>query len=430
MKISRELQIAGMMAACAFFTLAGYEFIRSASTVLFKQAYGADSLPMVMAVMPIVVFLGLMLYSRTLSRFGPRLTLMFTTSASAVIILACYFVILTGNKPITAVLYLVKEFYIVLLIEQYWSYINSSLSRDTAKRVNGPITGIAGIGGAAGGWGLALLAEPMGTEAMVLIASLALVPAVVLGNLTYALHGEPQPSEATERSAAPQSTGHMGLRLFLSNRVLRYLLAIVFTSQIVSAVLDLKFQALLSVEYAGQTDKEAAFQGWFFGTLSTSVLVLQFIVAPALMSVLSLRLVHILMPLIHVAAIAVAIIEPSVLTVGLALFLFKAFDYSMFRAAKEVLYIPFSFDVRYRAKEVIDVFGYRAGKGVSSAAIVFLQRVGMAVSGFYLQIALACVALWLVLIFPLTSSADAAARAVEEGESGPSERERDGAAAD
>ena len=86
----------------------------------------------------------------------------------------------------------------------------------------------------------------------------------------------------------------------------------------------------------------------------------------------------------------------------------------MFRAAKEVLYIPFSFDVRYRAKEVIDVFGYRAGKGVSSAAIVFLQRVGVGISGLYLQIALACVALWLVLIFPLTASADEAARAAAE----------------
>lgn len=409
MKLSRELQVAAMMASCAFFTLAGYEFIRSASTVLFKAAYGADSLPVVMAIMPVVVFLGLLLYSRTLSRFGPRRTLMITTSVSALIILTCYFVVLTGNKPITAVLYLVKEFYIVLLIEQYWSYINSSLKPGTARKVNGPITGIAGIGGAVGGWGLALLAEPLGTESMVLIASVLLIPAIIVGNLTYKIHGEPNLPAPAEHTG-----GHMRLALFLENRVLRYLLAIVFTSQIVSAVLDLKFQALLSVEFAGETDKEAAFQGWFFGTLSTCVLLLQFVIAPALMSVLSLRYVHILMPIVHVTAISVAIVEPSVLTVGVAFFLFKALDYSMFRAAKEVLYIPFSFDVRYRAKEVIDVFGYRAGKGVSSAAIVALQRAGAGIGAMYLQIALACVALWLVLIFPLTASADEAARASEE----------------
>ena len=46
---------------------------------------------------------------------------------------------------------------------------------------------------------------------------------------------------------------------------------------------------------------------------------------------------------------------------ALAFFLFKAFDYSIFRAAKEVLYVPLSFDERYRAKEIIDVLGYRTG---------------------------------------------------------------------
>ena len=50
------------------------------------------------------------------------------------------------------------------------------------------------------------------------------------------------------------------------------------------------------------------------------------------------------------------------LMLGLAFALFKTIDYSTFRAAKEILYIPLSFDARYRAKEVIDVFGYRFGK--------------------------------------------------------------------
>ena len=40
----------------------------------------------------------------------------------------------------------------VLLIEQYWSYMNSKFTPDAAKRLNGPITGIAGLGSVAGGW--------------------------------------------------------------------------------------------------------------------------------------------------------------------------------------------------------------------------------------------------------------------------------------
>ena len=89
MQISRDYKIAAFMAVSAMFTLTGYEFIRSASTVLFKTAYGADKLPLVMAAMPVVVFFGVWLYSRLLGLLGPRRTLLVTSLGSGLSILAC-----------------------------------------------------------------------------------------------------------------------------------------------------------------------------------------------------------------------------------------------------------------------------------------------------------------------------------------------------
>jgi len=393
-KNKSEYQVALLIGLSAFFTLVGYEFIRSASTVLFKTAYGADKLPVVLAIMPIVVFIGVAGYGRLLSLVGPRQTLRVTTLGAGLIIFLCYLAIKGGSDLATGILYITKEFYIVLLIEQYWSYINSSIQPDTARRLNGPITGIAGLGGAAGGILVSQFAESLGTETLLLVAVGSVVPAWCVSEFAYHLHGEP--------AAQERHSSHMGWSLFKDSRILRYLLAIVISSQVVSAVLELKFQTLLSVQFAGEMDTETAFQGWFFGTLNSSVLVLQFIIAPILLSLLSLRRVHILMPLIHLVAITAAIIEPTVFSVGLAFFLFKAFDYSVFRAAKEIIYIPLSYDTRYRAKEIIDVFGYRSSKGGSSAVIVFLQRAGVLMSNYYTWIALAAAALWLMLIFPLT----------------------------
>lgn len=399
--MKRQMQIAGLMAMAAMFTLAGYEFIRSASTVLFKSAYGAENLPLVMAAMPLVVFLGVALYSRILTQLGPRRTLVVTSLGSGLLIFACYLLVLNGSKTITPVLYLLKELYIVLLIEQYWSYINSSLSSDGAKKLNGPITGIAGIGGAIGGTLVGITATSWGTETMLLLASISLIPAALVSNFTYLRYGEPEAPPPNEQS------GQMGWGLFRENKTLAYLLAIVLISQVVSAVLDLKFQGLLSLEFQGSQDEETAFQGKFWGTLNTSVLVLQFLLVPLLMSFVSLRLIHIMMPLIHLSAITIAVISPSILTVGIAFFLFKAFDYSLFRASKEVLYVPLGYDERYRAKEIIDVFGYRTGKGVSSVGIVALQKAGVVMSTLYLPIALVATAAWLALIFPLTRHAKA-----------------------
>ncbi len=387
-----------MMAVSAMFTLTGYEFIRSSSTVLFKTAYGAENLPLVMAAMPLVVFGGVALYGWLLSRFGPRRTLLITSMGSGLIIFCCYLLVLTGNKLITPVLFLVKELYIVLLIEQYWSYINSSLSSDSARKVNGPITGIAGLGGALGGTLVGISAESLGTETMVLLAAVALVPAALMSNMTYRIHGEPPMPESTGRRH------HMGWQLIRSNPVLSSLLAIVLSTQVIAAVLDFKFQGLLSVQFEGLPDKETAFQGRFWGTLNTSVLALQFIIAPLLLSFVAIRWVHALLPLIHVCAITVALIEPNVFTVGAAFFLFKAIDYSIFRASKELLYIPLTFDERYRAKEIIDVFGYRTGKGASSVAIVVLQKAGVIMSNYYLAIGFVMTAVWLALVFPLTKN--------------------------
>ena len=208
----------------------------------------------------------------------------------------------------------------------------------------------------------------------------------------------------------------MGWQLLKANPMLLYLLSIVLVSQVVSAVLDYRFQGLLSTEFDGRPDEETEFQGKFFGTLNASVLLLQFCITPLLLTFVALRWVHILMPLIHVTAIAFAIYEPSVFSVGLAFFLFKAFDYSIFRAAKELLYLPLSFDERYRTKEIIDVFGYRTGKGASSVVIVALQNLGVVMSNYYLATAFVATSLWLALIFPLTRRAadnEAASRAPE-----------------
>lgn len=395
---NREYRVAAFMAMSAMFTLAGYEFIRSASTVLFKSAYGAENLPLVMAAMPVVVFGGVALYGWILTRLGPRRTLLVTSLGSAGIILCCYFLLKTGSAPVTVVLFLFKELYIVLLIEQYWSYINSSVQPSTARKLNGPITGVAGIGGAVGGSLVALSAEHLGTEAMVMLAALALLPAALVSDLTYRFNGEPVIPPKS------QSHGNLALSLFRENPVLVSLIAIVLSTQVIAAVLDFKFQSLLSLEFSGQPDKETAFQGWFWGTLNTSVLVLQFVITPLLLSFVALRWIHFLMPAIHLCAISAAIVEPSVFTVGVAFFLFKAFDYSLFRAAKEVLYVPLGFDARYRAKEVIDVFGYRTGKGASSVAIVVLQKAGVMMNQYYLAIGFAMVLLWFALVFPLTRS--------------------------
>src|SRR5690606_18019408 len=92
-----------------------------------------------------------------------------------------------GIKEAAPVLYVFRSAYVVLLIEQYWSLINSSLNEFEAKRMNGPICGIASIGAIVGGLIGEKASIEFGTANMVMIAGVLTLPAVILSSFAYRL---------------------------------------------------------------------------------------------------------------------------------------------------------------------------------------------------------------------------------------------------
>lgn len=391
----QQYWVIGSVALAAAFLLGGYEFIRSGSNTLFKAAYGVQNLPVIMAVMPIGVLGMLYGYGWILSRLGPRRTLLATTLGSGVVIAGCYAAIGAGFQPATGVLYIFREAYVILLIEQYWSYLNSTLGEAAAKKFNGPICGIASLGAIAGGLLVHQWAVPFGTLAMIACAAVSLAPTALCSDLAFRRGGEPQPS----RVEAGGQRGHLGLQEFIGTR-LPILMAIIILTQIVSTVLGLHFQGLLQATIP-DPDPQTAYSGRFYALLNGVAAFLQFIAAPVLLRWVSLRVLHVAIPLLHVLAAVVAATHPSLAAAGLAYLLFKACDYSLFRAAKELLYIPLSFDARYRAKELIDVFGYRVSKGGTSLAITVAQHFGAVLGTSYSLISLGAATLWAVLAVPL-----------------------------
>ncbi len=127
------------------------------------------------------------------------------------------------------------------------------------------------------------------------------------------------------------------------------LLAVVLLTQAVSALLDLNFQGVLQTTIPN-VDQQTAFSGRFFAWLNVASFVMQFAVTPLLLRWLPLGAIHLAIPLVHVASCAWLLESPSLFAAGLAFTVFKAIDYSTFRAAKEILYIPLPFDARYRER--------------------------------------------------------------------------------
>ncbi len=356
-------------AAC--FVLFGYEFIRSVSSSLFIAAYGAENLPRGMVAVPPSIIVMLYCYGRLLSWQGPTRALAITSLFSALLILACYAALVRGMHFAAAVIYVFREAYIVIIIEQFWSFVNSVLTTEQAKRINGPFCAVASLGSFAGGMLVSRLAEPLGSEALLLFTAGSLVPTAVFGVIAYRLGGEPQPSEAE----ADGKRGHLGVKTLFRSRYLLFIGVLILSTQVVSTVLDLRFNGLAESSLA-DTDARTAFFGAVYGNLGLIAGILQLAVVPLALRFVNLRYLHLGIPLVHIASSLVLSVSPSLRTGTAAYLIFKALDYSVFRAGKELFYMPLSYDSRYRAKQIIDSFGYRFAKG-GSAAIIEIVRLGV-----------------------------------------------------
>ncbi len=98
-----------------------------------------------------------------------------------------------------------------------------------------------------------------------------------------------------------------------------------------------------------------------------------------LLTVFILRILGIPLTLLAVPAIlgisvVSFLIAPSFAVVSVTKVTSKVMDYSIFRAAKEILYIPLTYTEKTQGKAVIDMMTYRVAKGISA---VILTAIGV-----------------------------------------------------
>jgi AAA family ATP:ADP antiporter len=252
----------------------------------------------------------------------------------------------------------------VLLVEQVWSFINSRVRTDEGSKLNGPVCGVASLGAIAGGLLVQHFAGKIGSANLLVFAAASFVPTGLFALLAYRAGGEPKPAPGE----AHGQHGHLGVRTLLKEPVLWRLAILIALTQVVSTAADLQFNRYAEAALP-LTDARTQWFGGFFASLNVASAVFQFLVAPLLLALCPHRVIHVAIPLVHLGMVATVFAHPGLGTAAACFMTFKVLDYSVFRAVKELLYIPLSFDARYRAKEIIDAFVYRASKGATSGAL-------------------------------------------------------------
>jgi len=191
-----------------------------------------------------------------------------------------------------------------------------------------------------------------------------------------------------------------GFQVLRSSRSLWLLMALIATTQIVITLVDYQFSIAIEQYYPDKDARTAAI-GQVYAAIDFVSIGLQLTTGPILRLV-GIPLVLLSIPALLGAAVAGYALVPRYAAIAAAKVASKAFDYSLFRAAKEILYIPLSHGERTQGKAFVDMMSYRMAKGATSLMLMGLIALGQPTLAIWLT--LACVGLWVWITVRLNRS--------------------------
>jgi ATP:ADP antiporter, AAA family len=370
--------------------------LKPASRSLFIESLGSARLPYIWIAVALCMGIFISVYHRLVSRFNRQHIVIGSTLAVGITLILFRFWFLFSDKAATIFFYVFVDIMGVVLVEQFWSLVNSVYSTHEGKSWYG-FVGTGGLlGGVTGGGVAALLLRytPMKTHDLLISAAATLflifTLTVIMGRLGLFCEVDGVEPEHVSEPSAPHIT---------YKRYLVLIAAMMLLSQLLSPVIDYVFMNRVESIYAN-VEARTTFLSLFF----------------SLSNVISIGVNLLVTPLIHRlwGPIAGLIAQPLVIMISSTLFLFnltlfyagatkigdRGLSYSINRASKELLYVPIGSLLIYRAKAWIDMLGYRLFKGFGSVIILIVGWLAVASSrlGYLSFIAILISMVWLVLI--------------------------------
>jgi AAA family ATP:ADP antiporter len=386
-----ELARVGGVSALAFVILASYAVARPATESLFLEAHGSARLPWAWLAVATAASVTALVYRRACARLAlPRL-LSWALLASGAVLVALLALRRVWTPGATFLLYCWKDVYIVVLIEILWSIANAVFRLATARWAYGLFCVAGSLGGIAANLSVGHLSRAVGTASALWAALPILAAAGGLGAWLAPVWGLSTPAPA------PASASGRGTAVVRRSRTLLLLLGLIAVVQVVVTLVDYQFNATMEAALR-DVDARTAAIGRVYATIDAGSMVLQLATGPILRA-LGLRATLLAIPVLLGAAVSAFALSPRTLTISIAKVGSKVFDYSLFRAAKEILYLPLSYAEKTEGKAVVDILTYRISK--AGASLVLLALAASAVTPTALGLLLA----WLALTEAVTRKA-------------------------
>ena len=286
----------------------------------------------------------------------------------------------------------------------FWALMADRFSLAQSKRLFGVIAVGGTLGAIFGPWLASVLAKPLGTPALLLVAAGFLVLSVGAAAWLARLRTDRDAGAAGDATAAAERVliGGSAWEGFRAVARSPYLLAICAYVMIVAVMATFIYFTRLQMVAAlsNDLDARAATFARIDMVTQAATLLLQALVAGQLMKRLGVAATLALLPLTAALGFLGLAIAGSLAVLVAFDAAFRAVQRGIMRPARETLFTVVSRADRYKAKAFIDTFVYRAGDVAGAQTEGLLARLGMglaALASFAVPLAMVWMALgvWL-----------------------------------
>ena len=386
--LSKPLLALGALLAAII--LASYEIARPATESLFLTAHTSASLPKVWLFVVVGVAIAVAGYTRLAAQLRlDRLIALLAISSSAGLLVIQG--LMDADVPGAAyVLYVWKDVYIVVLLEAFWTLANTVFRTGQARWIYGLFCAMGSLGAVAG----ARLCRGITAWADTETSLWAVHPLLLIAAL-IALGAGRSVADQLAIKTNKRPTWAAGVELLKSSRYLIWMVGLILVTQLVINLVDFQFNTVIEQTFSIEADRTAAISR-VYEWISWGALSMQLATGP-LLALLGVRGALLLIPLLVGGSLATLLISPQVLIAQITKALGKTMDYSLFRAAKEILYIPLSYAEKTQGKALVDILTYRTAKG--GAAIVLQALLSLGAAALIGWITLGLVGLWVGIVW-------------------------------
>lgn len=328
----------------------------------------------------------------------------------AITFIAFYFGVslLTDRVLVDKAFYLWVSVFALFHVSVFWTFMADTFNPEQAKRIFAIIGAGASAGALVGPAIPALFAGILGTDILMLVASLGLMLVIPLVFYIYHLKGTQLGNsdlEADTSTAVIGGNWWQGFRSFVTNPYLLGIGAFILLYVFIGSFVYFEQKNLLVDFSRAERTQILGSIDWLVNLLTFG---LAFFVTGRIVSRMGMPVALGLMPILVCAGLLILAFAPM-LTVLLALQVFRrGGNYGLTRPAREMLYTRVTQEERFKAKPVIDIVVYRGGDAASGSLFAFLTDgigfglAAVAIVGAAIAAAWAGVGVWLGRKFDVT----------------------------